>query len=120
MNKREMEDVQARLRMAGFKLKAENCEDSCLFCNHYHLTDGDRIPVCELLRVEFGNNFEPEDCICRNYDGGIFDSLVEQVKKEEAEKMESRNKAERIQTREEIKPKDGKIKRILNHIGLHI
>lgn len=112
MNKREVEDVQTRLRMAGFKLKDENCEDSCLFCNYYHLTAGDRIPVCELLGIQFGNNFEPEDCICRKFDGGIFDSLIDEVKKEAEIKQPK--------AKEEAKQENGKVREILNHIGLRI
>lgn len=114
MNKGEETSIQIRLRNAGFKEKDANSDDNCLFCNYYHLTDGDRIPVCELLGIKFGDDFSPENYICGKFDGSIFDNLIEKIKKEEAEKTQSNRKSE------EIKQKDGKVGRILGRITAKI
>lgn len=109
---REIENIRARLENAGFKLKDENGEDSCLFCNYYHVTDNDKASVCRLLGLQFGNNFEPPNCICEKFDGGIFNSLIDEVKKEAEEKQPKE--------KEEIKQKDGKVRRILDSIAFRI
>ena len=105
MYKRERESVETRLKNAGFKLRDENCEDSCLFCNYYHLTDNDKIPVCELLGIKFADNLPLQDYICMKFDGGIFDSLIEAQQSEKIEKT---------------KQKEGKIGRILGNVKLQI
>ncbi|MBN2929274.1 MAG: hypothetical protein JTJ12_18095 [Eubacterium sp.] len=118
---REIENTRARLENAGFKLKDENGEDSCLFCNYYHVTDNDKASVCRLLGVQFGNSFEPQNCICEKFDGGIFNSLIDEVKKEAEEKQpKEKEEIKQPKEKEEIKQKDGKVRRILDSIAFRI
>ena len=86
----EAGNVQTRMRNAGFREKDKNTDACCLFCNYYQIDEGS--PVCHFLGIKFGNNFPGEDYICRNYDSGVFDNLVDGIKKEMDEKEKAQEK----------------------------
>lgn len=75
--------AEERIRSAGFKkIKNDNGEDSCLFCDYYHLSSDKKEATCSLHGVRFWEDFEASEHICNRFNGGTIDSLFSALAQE--------------------------------------
>ena len=74
MNSREL------LKNAGFTKQNESGEDSCLFCDYYHLDSQKSIASCELHGVRFWDDFSAGEYVCKKFNGSNFDTIVDLLK----------------------------------------
>lgn len=75
--------AEERLKNAGFKkIKNDNGDDSCLFCNYYHLNSDKTESSCTFYGVKFWEDFEASEHVCSRFDGSTIDSLFKAAAEE--------------------------------------
>lgn len=90
--------AEERLKSAGFKkIKNDNGEDCCLFCNYYHLSSDKTEASCNLNGVRFLGNFEASEHICKKFDGSTMDSLFKELAQENSKSATPTNRKPDVQ-----------------------
>lgn len=69
--------AEERLKSAGFKkIKNDNGDDCCGFCNYYQLNSDKAEASCTLHGARFWRGFEATEHVCNRFDGSELTSLL--------------------------------------------
>lgn len=103
-----------RLKSVGFKkIKNDNGDDSCLFCNYYHLSSDKTEAICKLNSVRFPDDFEASEHICKKFNGSITDSLFNEIAQESSTSTTATNVTPSVQSSQKV----GWLNKILKIFG---
>ncbi len=87
-------DAGEKLKTSGFRKQNESGGDSCLFCNHYHLSSDKTEASCMLHNVRFWDAFEASEYVCKRFDGSMLDSLFNEIAQENSKSAISNSQKE--------------------------
>lgn len=89
--------AEEKLKKGGFRKQNESDGNSCLLCDHYHLSNDKTEASCKLYGVKFWNDFEASEHVCNKFDDSMWNSLFNEVAEENSRSTTSDGQKHNVQ-----------------------